>query len=60
MVNQMALKYKHIDASREVRLWIGQVIVPACVAGLIAWSNPKVRTYVHDVKDKIKSKFRKK
>lgn len=27
------MKYKTIEASRELRLWIGQVIVPAMTAG---------------------------
>lgn len=34
------LKYKHIEAAREVRLWVAQVIVP--VAGVMAMS-PEAR-----------------
>lgn len=37
---------KQIDQSREARLWISQVIVPAVVAGSVAWSNPEVRVFV--------------
>ena len=37
---------KQIDQSREARLWISQVIVPAVVAGSVVWGNPEVRTFV--------------
>lgn len=55
------MKQKHIDASREVRLWIGQVIVPAIAAGAMIMSNSQARAYVNNkintakgfVKDKI-------
>ena len=47
------MTYKQIEASREARLWIGQVIVPAvtCVATLMA--VPEVR---HAVVDKAKKR----
>lgn len=55
------MKYKHIEASREVRLWIGQVIVPAVVGGLMIFSNPEAREWVGDkasaAKTAIKNKF---
>ena len=49
------MKRKHIDAMREVRLWIGQVIVPA--AGLLAvvMSNPEGKTFVTDKFNKCKN-----
>lgn len=37
---------KQIDQSREARLWISQVIVPAIVAGSVVWGNPEVRVFV--------------
>ena len=38
------LRHKHIEASRELRLWIGQVIVPAIVfAGTVIITNPAVK-----------------
>ena len=37
---------KQIDGAREVRLWIGQVIVPAVVGGITIMSNPYSRTFV--------------
>lgn len=58
------MTYKQIEASREVRLWIGQVILPAigCVVALMA--NPNVRDFViskyEDAKFKVQQKFKKK
>ena len=47
------MTYKQIEASREIRLWIGQIIVPAAIAIGTALSIPEVRQYVAN-------KFRKK
>ena len=57
-------KRQRIDASREVRLWIGQVIVPG-VVGLMAIDRMypelkyKVSDKYRDVKSNIKNKFKK-
>ena len=55
------MTYKQIVASREMRLWIGQVIVPAAVAAVTIASNPQTRNYVskkyNNVKSRIKKKF---
>lgn len=55
------MKYKHIEASREARLWIGQVIVPAVTAAAMLMSNPNVRTWASEkangFKSTVKSKF---
>lgn len=55
------MTYKQIEASREMRLWIGQVIVPAAVAAVAIISNPQTRNYVskkyNNVKSRIKKKF---
>lgn len=57
------MTYKQIEASREMRLWIGQVIVPAAVATIAIASNPQTRNYVskkyNNVKSRIKKKFEK-
>ena len=37
------IKYKHIEAAREVRLWIGQIIVPAATIAVAGMSIPEVR-----------------
>lgn len=55
---------KQIDGAREVRLWIGQVIVPAVVGGITIMSNPYSRMFVQckvaDAKDAVKKLFKKK
>ena len=57
------MTYKQIEASREVRLWIVQVIVPVATGVTIAMTNPKIRdavvTKFKDVKQSIKQKFQK-
>lgn len=58
------MTYKQIEASREARLWIGQVIVPAAiiVGGIL--SNPDTRRKANEKFDKfktsVKAKFQKK
>ena len=51
------MTYKQIEASREVRLWIGQVIVPALAVGAMVMANPetrdKVNAKIKEVKNKI-------
>lgn len=58
------MTYKQIEASREVRLWITQVIVPAAgmVTALLVGVPEFRETVVNkamDVRDRIKYKFRK-
>ena len=57
------MTYKQIEASREMRLWIGQVIVPAAAAAIAIASNPNTRGYIskkyNNVKSRIKKKFEK-
>lgn len=64
------MKRKNIDAMREVRLWIGQVIVPGVITFGTAMQIPGVRDAVVDkgmkakekaveTKDKIILKFKK-
>ena len=57
------MTYKQIEASREMRLWIGQVIVPAAAAAIAIASNPQTRDYIskkyNNVKSRIQKKFEK-
>lgn len=57
------MTYKQIEASREARLWIGQVIVPAATAVITLSSVPEVRhtvsTNVKKFKNAVKKKFHK-
>jgi hypothetical protein len=57
------MTYKQIEASREARLWLSQIIIPAAgvVVGLM--TIPEVRQATSekykDVKASIKKKFKK-
>ena len=58
------MTYKQIEASREARLWITQVIVPTLgMATALVATVPEIReavtTKAKDVRDKLKHKFRK-
>ena len=52
------MTYKQIEASREMRLWIGQVIVPAAVAAVTIASNPQTRNYISKKYNNVKSRIR--
>lgn len=57
------MTYKQIEASREARLWICQIVVPTVtIIGTMA-AIPEVRKKVSDaynnVKNSIKNKFKK-
>ena len=54
------MTYKQIETSREMRLWIGQVIVPAVAAAIAIASNPQTRSYVSKKYNNVKSRIRKK
>lgn len=57
MKGGLNMTYKQIEASREVRLWIGQVIVPALAFSM---AFPEVRQAAarkaKDIKDKLTRK----
>lgn len=53
------MTYKQIEASRELRLWIGQVIVPAVGVTVALMASPNVRQQVSEKVEGIKQKFRK-
>lgn len=52
------MTWKQIEMSREVRLWIGQVIVPAAVG--IMTISPEARTAVKKKYVEIKNTIRRK
>ena len=52
------MTYKQIEASREMRLWIGQVIVPAVATAIVIASNPQTRNYVSEKYNNVKSRMR--
>lgn len=51
------MTYKQIEASRELRLWIGQVIVPTVSVMAVVLANPDVRNAAKEKLDNIKRKF---
>lgn len=58
------MTYKQIETSREMRLWISQVIVPAVTTvGAILYMNPELRHKLADkakeLKCNIETKFKK-
>lgn len=54
------MTYKQIEASREARLWIGQVIVPAVVgAATVLTLHPELKDKAKKKISSIKSKFKK-
>lgn len=52
------MTYKQIEASRELRLWIGQVIVPAIGVSAALLANPSVRKAASEKLEDIKKKIR--
>lgn len=54
------MTYKQIEASRELRLWIGQVIVPTIGVSVALSANPEVRRAVNEKIKDIKAKLSRK
>lgn len=54
---------RQIDQSREIRLWIGQIVVPALTLAATTMAIPEVRdavaTKARSVKQTIEKKMRK-
>ncbi len=51
------MTYKQIEASRELRLWIGQVIVPAISVSAVLLANPDLRRAAAEKFESMKQKF---
>lgn len=54
------MSYKQIEKSREIRLWITQIIVPAFIGGAMILSNDGARTWVFEKADNAKTWFKEK
>ena len=56
------MKYKHIEAARELRLWIGQIIVPEATVAITTMTIQEVRQAIaakaNSVKQNIESKMK--
>lgn len=48
------MTYKQIEASREARLWFGQIIIPAASAAVAFLTIPEVRQMVATKAKQIK------
>lgn len=53
------MTYKQIETSREVRLWIGQIIVPAVSLAVTAMAIPQVREPIVSKVKSVKESFKK-
>ncbi len=57
------MTYKQIEAAREARLWIGQIIVPAATVAVTTLTIPEVRQAIaakaNEVKSKIENRMKK-
>ena len=42
------MKYKHIEASREARLWITQIIAPSILLAASVLQIPEVKSAVNE------------
>lgn len=51
---------KQIERSREARLWIGQVIIPAIGVGAMIFSKPEIRHKAIEKAKKMKETIKKK
>ena len=52
------MTYRQIEASREVRLWIKDIIVPIVTTGFTLMLVPEIRTAVVDKATELKSKVK--
>ena len=51
---------RQIETSREIRLWIRDIIVPAIgVGATVLWLHPEIKDNIKFKIDKVKSKFKK-
>jgi len=54
------MRHKDIEAARELRLWIGQIIVPAAtVIAFVPEARELVATKAKELKQKIDNKIKK-
>ena len=60
---ELNMTYKQIEAAREARLWLGQIVLPTVTVVATAMSIPEVReavaTKAKSVTDSIKRKLKK-
>lgn len=52
------MSWKQIEQAREIRLWIGQIVIPAVAIGAMIMQNPEAQKAVKDIADKAKRKVK--
>lgn len=57
------MTYKQINGAREVRLWVGQIIIPSVVLTTTILNNPEackaIKNKCKKVKESVENKFHK-
>lgn len=53
------MKYKHVYAAHEARMWIQTILSGVAVGGAILAAHPEVKEKLKAMPGKIKSKFKK-
>lgn len=54
------MTYKQIEQSREIRLWLTQIIAPVTLVAVAVAANPEARQTIGDKARAIKQRLRKK
>lgn len=56
------MTWKQIETAREIRLWLGQIVIPLATATGVVLANPNARRYIcrkaRGAKEFVKSKFK--
>lgn len=52
------MTYKQRETAREVRLWIGQIIIPACTAGIMLFNIPGVKGAIAEKANQLKKSIK--
>lgn len=51
------MTYKQIETSREIRLWVTQIIIPAAIVTGLYFSDPQNRARAKERFTKVKNKI---
>ena len=52
------MTYRQIEASREARLWLGQIVIPAVTGVVALMTVPEVRSAVAAKAEQIKERIK--
>ncbi|MGM9968858.1 MAG: hypothetical protein ACI35S_00510 [Anaeroplasma sp.] len=51
------MSYKNVEAAREVRLWLAQIVLPICVASCVLMSNAKLEQALKELTIILRKNF---